>query len=146
MENIKDFIDFINEDTSAVGGPSCGSGDGGGGGEAYGNASSMGMGAVVSAQPSSFAGSTQGPAWSNGGGTIGSGDVNSNGRKKPYTKIPAKYNNKLKNKNHGSTRGKKIRPVGFDIKQLAPKKAGKVLNFDDFQKKNTEIITKVKDF
>ena len=118
MENIKDFIDFINEDTSAVGGPSCGSGDGGGGGEAYGNASSMGMGAVVSAQPSSFAGSTQGPAWSNGGGTIGSGDVNSNGRKKPYTKIPAKYNNKLKNNNRSLENYNQDRAAGFIIKQM----------------------------
>ena len=58
MENIKDFLEFIKEDTSAVGGPSCGSGDGGGGGEAYGNASGMGMGAVVNPQASSFAGAT----------------------------------------------------------------------------------------
>lgn len=145
MENIKDFIEFINEDTSAVGGPSVGGGDGGGGGEAYGNAATLGMGPVVNAQPSSFAGTTTGSDWTRGGGTIGSGDVNVNTRKKPYMKQGAKFGNK-KSRNHGSTRGKKMRPVGFDIKQLAPKKAGKVLNFDDFQKKKTEIIAKVKDF
>lgn len=145
MDNIKDFLNFINEDTSAVGGPSVGGGDGGGGGEAYGNAATLGMGPVVSAQPSSFAGTTNGSDWTRGGGTIGSGDVNANVKKKPFMKQSAKFGNK-KSKNHGSTRGKKMRPVGFDIKQLAPRKAGKVLNFDDFQKKNTETVTKVKDF
>ena len=151
MENIKDFIEFINEDTSAVGGPSVGCGDGGGGGEAYGNAATLGMGPVVNAQPSAFAGTTTGSDWTRGGGTIGSGDINVpytvSGGKGIYMKQKAKlHNDKLKTKNHGSTRGKKMRPVGFDVKQLAPKKAGKVLNFDDFQKKNTETITKVKDF
>lgn len=145
MENIKDFLNFINEDTSAVGGPSCGSGDGGGGGETYGNASILGMGSVVNAQPSSFSGTTIGSDWSNGGGTIGSGDVNINTRKKPFLKQRIELKNK-KSKNHGSTRNKKLRSLNFDIKQLAPKKSEKILNFDDFKKKNTEIVTKVKDF
>ena len=134
MESIKGFLDFINEDTSAVGGPSCGGGDGGGGGEAYSGAATLGMGPVVSAQPSSFSGTTTDSDWTRGGGTIGSGDVNANTRKKPFMKQGTKTLNK-KSKNHGSTRGKKLRPVGFDIKQLAPKKSEKVLNFNDFQKK-----------
>lgn len=43
--------------------------------DATANASTAGMGAVVSSQPSSIPGPLNGPAFVNGGGTSGSGDV-----------------------------------------------------------------------
>ena len=50
-------------------------------------ASTAGMGSVSSSQPSSFSGSLNGPAFSSGGGSVGSGDVGSS--LGIYSKSPA---------------------------------------------------------
>ena len=125
---------MILEDTSATGGPSVG-----------------GMGAVVSAQPSSMAGSTVTPSWASGGGTTGSGDVsvpyNPSGTNRVFQKIP------VMGKGHGAQTGKKSRVKKLDMKALkdvfAKKqdytkdgtRKPKVISFDDFVKSD---ITKVK--
>lgn len=136
MIDILDAIDqkekSILEDTSATGGPA-------------------GMGSVVSAQPSSLAGSTVGTNWSGGGGTIGSGDVsvpyNPSGGSMMFQKIPAM------GYNHGSRTGKKTRGKRMTIKSMkdifgkkqdytkGSERKSKVMNFDDFTK---DDIIKVK--
>jgi hypothetical protein len=77
----------INEMTSATGGP----------------AVSSGMGAVVSSQPSGFAGTTLGPSWASGGGTEGSGDIsvpyNPSGSNRIFQRL----------KNHGPRDAKRLR-------------------------------------
>lgn len=99
LEAIEYKENLITENTSATGGaPSCG------------------MGAVVSSQPSSLAGSTIGTNWSSNGGTVGSGDIshpyNPGGSKMQQQKIP------VMGKNHGSRTGKKSRVKKLDIKAL----------------------------
>ena len=89
-----EYISYILEDT-ASGGPAGSVGAAsvgyGGGGVAYADASIGGMGAVVSPQPSIFAGVTMDPGYSAGGGRVGSGDIsvpyNPGGRKKVFQKI-----------------------------------------------------------
>ncbi len=46
--------------------------------DATGSATTAGMGAVTSAQPSANSGSLNGSDFTNGGGTVGSGDISSN--------------------------------------------------------------------
>jgi hypothetical protein len=120
------FDNLKNETTSAVGGPS------------------GGMGAVVSAQPSGLAGQTIGTSWASNGGTTGSGDIsvpyNPGGSNRVFHQIPSQ------GKNHGPRTGKKSRKKNIDLKQLKKfldkskdddnVKSGKVMNYDDFVKKN----------
>ena len=128
------------EDTSATGGPSVG-----------------GMGAVVSAQPSGLAGTTIGPNWASGGGTVGSGDVsvpyNPSGANRMFQKLPAPMG-----KNHGPRTGKKSRQKRLDLKALknifskrkdytageGEVKRGekRVLDFNDFMKNDFTTIKK----
>lgn len=138
MDHLK-YFDEINE-TSATGGLACG-----------------GMGAVVSAQPSSLAGSIIGTNWSSGGGTTGSGDISApyntgTGNANVFQKIPAMGSN------HGGRTGKKTRKKRFTIKNiqqlrnsLAQKqdytkssgdKSRKVMDFNDFNKDNINKIKK----
>ncbi len=124
--------DISESDTSATGGISSG-----------------GMGAIVSAQPSSLPGSTMSPD-----ATCGSGDIgvpyNPGTGAKLMQKIPAM------GYNHGSRTGKKSRTKKLDLKQLkANFKAKKdtttrtgekrVMSFDDFQKADINKVTKVSD-
>jgi hypothetical protein len=141
MRHITLFEDFecIKEDTSATGG-----------------LASNGMGAVVSANPSSLAGSTIGTNWGSNGGTIGSGDIsvpyNPGGSDRMIQKIP------VMGYNHGARTGKKSREKKVDMKALrlalAGKKKGddtdsiklpkskKVMSFDDFAKSDINKIKK----
>lgn len=125
FENFETLLEY---DTSATGG--------------------SGMGAIVSAQPSSLAGSTMSPD-----ATCGSGDIgvpyNPGTGAKLMQKIPAM------GYNHGSRTGKKSRTKKLDLKQLkANFKAKKdttrtgekrVMSFDDFQKADINKVTKVND-
>ena len=128
----------MNEDTSATGGPAVG-----------------GMGAVVSANPSSFAGSTIGTSWSSGGGTVGSGDVSvpyNAGGQRVVQKIPAPMG-----KGHGANTGKKSRTKKLDMKALKDifakrqdytagegnaDRPSKVMSFDAFQKDDINTVKK----
>ena len=123
----------ILEDTSATGGLSV-----------------SGVGAVVSAQPSGLAGSTIGPNWASGGGTVGSGDIsvpyNPSGANRMQQKIP------VMGFDHGPRTGKKSRKKKLDLKHLkdvlskrqdytanqGERTSGekRVMNFDDYQKKS----------
>ena len=157
-EKENEYSKMIVEDTStgspsgAVTGGDCGSG-----GVAYSNASNVsGMGAVVSSQPSSYAGSTIGSDFTSGGGTIGSGDIgvpyNASGTKM-FQKMPVQMG-----KNHGPRTGKKSRVKRFDIKAFrnalsqkqdytsgqGERKTPKVMNFNDFSKSDLMKVTKVK--
>ncbi len=123
-----------NEDTSATGG-----------------APSTGMGAIVSAQPSSLAGVTSGQ----GGGTVGSGDIsvpfNPGGGAKMSQKIPAM------GYNHGPRTGKKSRVKKLDLRQIrnslknrkdfthGQTSGKKVMSFDSFKKDDVNKITKLKE-
>lgn len=122
-------------DTSATGGP----------------AVSGGMGAVVSAQPSSLAGSTIGPGWSGNGGTVGSGDVSM-----PYNAGTGKRNVQMQmGMNHGGRTGKKSRKKRMTLKTMQQlrntlsqkqdyTKTGetkkRVMNFNDFYKNDVTTV------
>lgn len=157
MKHVIDYELFLVEDTSATGGPA-GALTGGGavssGGVAYSNASMSGMGPVISAQPSSFTGSTTGNAYKAGGGSDGSGDIGfpfpASGGKFPYQKVPM-------GKSHGPRTGKKSRQKRLDIKALkstfskkqdfthGQTKGKRIMSFDDFDKDKINKVTKVKD-
>jgi hypothetical protein len=129
---------YLNEDTSATGGPSVG-----------------GMGDVVNAQPSGLAGQTIGPSWASHGGTVGSGDVsvpyNPSGSNRVFQKIPVP----AMGQDHGARTGKKSRVKKLDLKALkdvfAKKqdytagqgnadRATKVMNFEDFAKSDVNKV------
>lgn len=139
--NIKKFEKYcenLNEDTSSVGGPVV----------------SSGMGAVVSAQPSTLAGTTMGPNWSSNGGTEGSGDIsipyNPSGGARVSQKIP------IMGKSHGPMTGKKSREKKLDLKRLKEilgdrkksdytfdqTKGKKVLDYQDFIKYDFNKVKK----
>lgn len=163
LEKEEEYSQFIIEDVSATGGPA-GAVSGGGavysGGVSMANASIPGAGPVVSAQPSSFAGSTIGSAYTKGGGKDGSGDIavpyNAGGGSKMFQKVPVKE----MGADHGPRTGKKSRQKKLSLKTIknifaqrqdftadqggAPKPK-KVMNFDDFAKSDLDKVTKVKD-
>ena len=110
----------LNEE-SATGGPAC---------------AGSGMGAVVSAQPSSLAGSTIGANFVNGGGTVGSGDVsvpyNPGGDDRMIQKIPLGgftdlYTNKKKKK-----KTDKAVDLNQPVLDFTPK--SNVMSYTDFVK------------
>ncbi len=117
----------INEMTSATGGP----------------AVSSGMGAVVSSQPSGFAGTTIGPSWASGGGKEGS-DIsvpyNPSGSNRIFQRL----------KNHGPRDAKRLRRQKsfkylknlFSKKQDFTANQGKVMNYDNFEKDDMMKIKK----
>jgi len=159
IQLIKDLItekELIIEDTSATGGPGGSVGASsvgyGGGGVALANATTAGMGGVVSSQPSAFPGALNGQAWITGGGQSGSGDIsvpyNPSGANRVFQKIGAM------GKNHGPRTGKKSRQKGLNLKQLQDivknknnnMAKGKIMSFNDFEKKDiTTKVTKVKE-
>jgi hypothetical protein len=148
----QEYVNMLFEDTSATGSPggAVSGGDVGSMGVAFANNTTAGMGNIIAAQPSSLAGSTIGPNWSDNGGTTGSGDVSFTLGNKPQQKTEM-------GKNHGARTGKKNRKKKLDIKELrktfakkqdyttgSETKAKRVLNFNDFQKDGFERVTKVK--
>lgn len=145
-------LEYLSEDTSGTGGPSGAvSGSGvSGSGVAYANASIGGMGAVVSPQPSMFAGVTNEPGYTDGGGKVGSGDIsvpyNPGGRKKVFQKLSGfSDNRKGSNKRR---KGKMIQGLKniFSNKQdyTAGQSSGKIMNFDKFAKTDLNKVTRVK--
>jgi hypothetical protein len=111
-----------------------------------------GMGAVVSSQPSTLAGTTMGSSWSDNGGTAGSGDIAfpysaGTGGKTVFQKEPM-------GKNHGPRTGKKSRVKKIDMKALkdmfskkqdftqGQTQGKKVMNFNDYVKNDLTQIKK----
>lgn len=146
-ELISDLENDIFENTSATGGASVG-GSVGSSGVALANATTAGMGGVVSPQPSSLPGSLNGQSWSSGGGSEGSGDLSvpyNTGGKKVFQKLPM-------GKSHGSRTGKKSRnkPINMKTLQNILKKGKedrpkKLLSFNDFEKSKMDVVTRVKE-
>lgn len=129
-------------------------GECGSSGVAMANAGGSGMGAVVAAQPSSYAGTTIGSNWSGNGGTVGSGDVSN-----PLLSTPSKMYQKAEmGRSHGAMTGKKSRNKKLNLKSLkdifakkqdftasTSPKSKKVMSFDNFQKDTFNKVTKVKE-
>lgn len=149
-----EYTNYLNEDT-ASGGPSGAAGAAtvgyGGNGVAYANATTAGMGAVVSPQPSMFAGVTTEPGYSSGGGSVGSGDIsvpyNPGGRKKVFQKV-ATDNRKGNSKRRKNKLLQGLKNI-FSQKQdytsgQGESKPSKIMNFDKFSKEDLNKVTKVK--
>ena len=149
-----EYTNYINEDTSS-GGPSGAAGAAtvgyGGNGVAYANSTTSGMGAVVSPQPSMFAGVTTEPGYSAGGGSVGSGDIsvpyNPGGRKKVFQKVSAD-NRRGSNKRRKNKLLQGLKNI-FSQKQdytsgQGDSKPSKIMNFDKFSKEDLNKVTKVK--
>jgi hypothetical protein len=125
----------------------------GGGGVGYANASIGGMGSVVSAQPSAYAGSTSGSSFTAGGGTVGSGDIsvpyNPGGKKKVFQKLPAPLsdrrgtNKRRKNKILRGLKNIFSQKQDYTSNQGSVQKS-KVMSFDQFDKEKLSQVTKVK--
>lgn len=103
---------------------------------ATGGPASAGMGAVVSAQPSSLPGATIGANWVSGGGTTGSGDIgvayNPGGDDRMYQKIPlAGFSNLHTNK---KKRKKSDNQLDLNQPNLDFKPKTKVMSYTDFIK------------
>ena len=113
----KIYKSMINEDaTGGPGGAVTGANVGsGGGGVAYANNSTNGLGPVVSAQPSQYSGTTVEPMFTQGGGTIGSGDVSvpyTTDKKTVITKMKSPFKDKSLKKQkhvHAENKVKKIK-------------------------------------
>jgi hypothetical protein len=137
-----EYINYIFED-GATGGPAGSAGAAsigiGGGGVAFSNASTSGMGDVISSQPSNNTGVTTEPGYTNGGGKTGSGDVSSNLRRKVdnrkgtskrrKNKILAGLKSALSNRQDFTAGQGKDRPK-------------RVMNFDNFTKDQTNVVKK----
>jgi hypothetical protein len=155
LEKESQYLNYINEDTG-TGGPSGAAGAAtvgyGGNGVGYANATTAGMGSVVSPQPSMFAGVTVEPGFSAGGGQVGSGDIsvpyNPGGRKKVFQKISAD-NRKGTNKRRKNKMIQGLKNI-FSQKQdytagQGGSKPSKIMNFDSFSKEDLNKVTKVKE-
>jgi hypothetical protein len=160
FEFIEDLIfekelEYLSEDTSATGGPSGAVlGGGGSSGVAYSNASISGMGSVVSPQPSMFAGVTNEPGYTSGGGKVGSGDIsipyNPGGRKKVFQKLSSDLGNRK-----GSSKRRKNKLLNglknifsskqdYTDNQGKSKGPGKIMDFEKFSKDEFNKITRIK--
>jgi len=141
LEKIQEEIEFrensLFEDTSATGGPAV-----------------SGMGPFVNSQPSSLAGTTVGPNWINNGGSEGDGSLavpyNPSGPNRLFQKVEM-------GTNHGPRTGKKSRKKRISMKSIKDifskrqdfmanqdkTETGKrVMNFDDYLKKDFNVIKK----
>lgn len=148
IKNKRKSRGMLFENTSATGGAS-GAASGGSvysGGTGMVDATTTGMGGVVSPQPSAFPGALNGVDWMSGGGKSGSGDIsvpyNPSGKNRIFQKI--------KKGGHGSMTPKKSRVKGIDIKSFVNKgdsgvKKSKIMKWDDFQKDDINKVTKVKE-
>lgn len=156
LKRESEYLEYLNED-SGTGGPSgavnAGSVGYGGAGVAYSNASMSGSGAIVSAQPSNFAGVTTEPGYSAGGGTVGSGDIsvpyNPGGRKKVFQKLAANSDRKGSNKRRKNKIIQGLKNI-FSQKQdytasQGKSRPSKIMNFNNFSKEELNKVTKVKE-
>jgi len=132
---IEKFLDFTNEEA------------------ATGGAASAGMGAVVSAQPSSNPGATVGSNWVGGGGTTGSGDIsvgfNPGGADRMYQKMPlAGFGNDLVSKasfkKKDFKKKKKESPTDLNEPNQSFVPKTKVMKYTDFIKSDINKPKKVK--
>ena len=145
-----EYYFYVLEDTSATGGPAGSVGAVvGGGGVAFGNAATGGMGAVTSAQPSNFAGTTSDPSFTAGGGKSGSGDVGfgyNAGGKKVFQKIPVDNlkgsNKRRKNKMLAGLKQTLMSRQDFTAGQ-GDAKPKRMMDFDSFSKDELNKVTKV---
>jgi hypothetical protein len=159
IEFVKKLIEkkeLLLENTSATGGPAGSAGASsvgvGSSGVALANTSVSGMGPVQSSQPSAIPGALNGQAWISGGGQSGSGDIsvpyNPSGANRMFQKLPAFSKKKQSDPNVIT---KKSRHKQLDMKTLkdmmsSKKASGKIMNFNDFEKKDvTTKVTKVKE-
>jgi len=111
-----------------------------------------GIGPISSNQPSEMPGALNGSDWTRGNGKSGSGDIsvgyNPSGGNRVFQKLKKP---KSMGKDHGPRTGKKSRVKPLSRKMIQTmlkdkgKKAGKIVSFDDFLKKGTEQVTKVKE-
>lgn len=139
IDLISEMENRIFEDTGSVGST----------GVALANATTAGMGGVISPQPSAFPGALNGTNWISGGGSEGSGDLsvpyNPSGKNRVFQKLPM-------GKSHGSRTGKKSRNKPMNMKSLQnilkkgkEDRPKKVLSFNDFEKSKMDVVTKVKE-
>jgi hypothetical protein len=111
------------------------------------------MGGVHQSQPSSIPGALNGSNWMMNGGQEGSGDIsipyNPGGANRSFHTMKSPMG-----KNHGPKTGKKSRVKKIDLRGLKSMmsdkskkpKGPRVMNFDDFAKKDiTTKITRVKE-
>jgi hypothetical protein len=139
IDLISEMENGIFEDTGTVGST----------GVALANATTAGMGGVVSPQASAFPGALNGTNWISGGGSEGSGDLsvpyNPSGKNRVFQKLPM-------GKSHGSGTGKKSRNKPINMKSLQnilkkgkEDRPKKVLSFNDFEKSKMDVVTKVRE-
>lgn len=141
-EDIVDLESFIEDNIDSVIGSKKINED-----SATGGPASAGMGAVVSAQPSSNPGATVGADWISGGGTTGSGDVsipyNPGGADRMFQKVPvSSFSNS--NRFIGKTKNKKTNIKDLTQPVLDFKPTTKVMSYDDFIKKDINVIKRNK--
>jgi hypothetical protein len=158
VKKLIDKKERIFENTSATGGPAGSAGAAsvgfGGGGVSLANATTAGAGPVVSSQPSSIPGALNGVNWINGGGKEGS-DIsvpyNPSGANRMFQKMPIPSGMRRKREGDPNVITKKSRNKLIDMKALkdmlaSKKSSGKIMNFNDFEKKDiTTKVTKVKE-
>ena len=158
VKKLIDKKERIFENTSATGGPAGSAGAAsvgfGGGGVSLANATTAGAGPVVSSQPSSIPGALNGVNWINGGGKKGS-DIavayNPSGANRMFQKMPIPDGMRRKREGDPNVITKKSRNKPIDMKALkdmlaSKKSSGKIMNFNDFEKKDiTTKVTKVKE-
>jgi len=158
MEMINSIIEskeLILENTSggAMGAPFSGGVGMFSGWDGLTNATTAGMGPISSNQPAQMPGALNGSDWTRTGGKAGSGDIavgyNPSGGNRVFQKV--KKPKSLMGKNHGPRTGKKSREKPLSRKMIQTmlkqkgKKAGKIVSFGDFVKKDSEKPTKVKE-
>lgn len=112
---------------------------------------SLNSGGIVSSQPSNYSGVTTEPGYSNGGGTIGSGDISIpyhlNGTK-TFQKVPVdnRKGNSKRRKNKILTGLKNSLANRKDFLSGQSKdRPKKVMSFNDFNKEDINKVTKVKE-
>ena len=147
----RDYIDSILED--GPGGAAAAASIGiGAGGVGYASAAIAGSGDIRASQPSIYAGSTSGDAYTKGGGSDGSGDMsvpyNPGGRKKVFQKLAAPMSDR-----RGTSKRRKNKIIKnlkniFANKQDYTANQGKVkksniMDFDKFSKDQFTKVTKV---
>ena len=127
---IEDNIDITVNEDSATGGPA-----------------SAGMGAVVSAQPSSLPGATVGADWISGGGTTGSGDIsvpyNPGGADRTFQKIPVSgFSNPKKLVKKKDDKKNQVLDLNEPKLDFTPNT--KVMSYMDFMKSDVNVPKKIK--
>ena len=115
-------------------------------GDACANASGSGMGAVVSAQPSTNSGVTTEPGYSAGGGTIGSGDISNPMNGNNIRKTSPRNNSRRRKRMVASLKNFKSQKDAAEKEEdQGTVKSKKIMNFDSFSKNKFDKVTKIED-